>query len=222
MALSHLVRALLRRWPILVIGALCTASVGLVAVRADGVYWSRTNVVFLAPSSTLYPNALKTRSEDLIITAGLVAKRINGPAAVEKFSSVDATMIGVPRTDSPFWLRLPDTGGQWSPNFADQFLILEVVGDSPEEVRAIQDEVVERARFELNAMQREQLVDPVNDITLTVAPDPAIVFHVTGNRIRALGMIGALGMGVTLAVVIALEYRSRRDLLLEPDAIHVH
>lgn len=222
MSFRHLLRALVRRWPILLVGALCTAAVGFVAVRADGVYWSRTNLVFLAPSSKMYPNSLKTRSEDLIITAGLVAKRVNGPAAVEKYSSTDATIIGIPDTGSPFWLRLPDTGGQWSPNFADQFLILEVVGDSPEEVQQIQDDVVARARFELNAMQREQFVDPVNDITFTVAPEPPVIYHVRGNRVRALGMTAALGGGITLATVVALEYRSRRNMLLDPEFAGMH
>jgi len=216
MAFPHLLRALWRRWPVVLAGMIVTAAAGILAVQQDGTYWSRTNLVFLAPSSTLFPNSLKTSSEDLIITAGLVAKRINGPDTVVKYASPDVTMIGTPDSGSSYWLRLPDSGGQWAPSFSDQFLILEVRAPSREEVAAIQDKVVARVRSELNAMQREQGVAPVNDITLTVTPRPATIYHVTGSRLRALGMIAAVGTGITVAVVVALEIRARRGQLL-PD-----
>ncbi|MCR2785002.1 MULTISPECIES: hypothetical protein [unclassified Microbacterium] len=210
MALAQLFRVFLSRWPAVVIGALCTAGAMLGVLGAEGAYWSRTSLVFLAPSSELFPNSLQTRSEDLIITAGLVAKRVNGPDKVQKFASTETTLVGIPGTTDGVWLRLPDSGGQWAPSFADQFLLLDVMGDSADEVRAKQLAVIDRAREELDLMQREQNVDPVNDITLKVAPETPPVFHVTGSRIRSLGMTAAVGLGATLAAIVALEQRSRR------------
>ncbi|HWI31337.1 MAG TPA: hypothetical protein VNT50_07585 [Microbacterium sp.] len=209
MTLRDFFSALIRRWPIVLIGALCTTVLCVVATRDDGTYWSRSEVVFMAPSSTLFPNSLKTRSEDLIITAGIVGKLVVGPDRPLKFASPQVDLIGIPGGGS-YWLRLPDSGGQWAPNFGDQLLLLDVVGDTVEEAEATRAEVVDRVRTELYDLQREYNVDPVNDITITIAPESVVVHHLTGSTIRTLGMTGLLGVAATVALVLGVELRSRR------------
>ncbi|MGB3375155.1 MAG: hypothetical protein WBA87_08460 [Microbacterium sp.] len=209
MTFWELVRALIRNWPILVVGAMLTAGVGLAAVSDDGVYFTRTELVFLAPSSTMYPNSLRTQSEDIIITAGVVAKRITGPDKITKFASPDVTLVGLGVRDG--WsLRLPDTGGQWAANFATQRLILDIVGPSEDSVRARQDEVINRVSDELNDLQREHHVTPVNDITVMTAPRSTAIFSVGPNKVRALAMTAVLGLGATVAAVVFREYMRRR------------
>lgn len=209
MTLWDLIRAAVRRWPVLLAGAL--ASLGLVYATTldDGVYWSRTQVVFLAPASKAYPNALRTTSEDLIITAGAVAKAVSGPAAVTKYASPDATLVGEGIRDG--WsIRLPDTGGQWAPNFAQQVLYVEVVGATAEQVGARQEEIIDQIAHELDRLQRDAGVAPVNDITVTVAPESTVVHQVGGSSLRAAGMAGLLGASATFAVIAVLETRARR------------
>ncbi|GHH72607.1 hypothetical protein [Promicromonospora soli] len=209
MTLWDLVRAALRRWPVLVVGAVATLLVAYATTLDDGVYWSRTQVVFLAPTSNAYPNALKTTSEDLIITAGVVAKGVAGPGKVTKYASPDATLVGEGIRDG--WsIRLPDTGGQWATNFAQQILYVEVVGATAAEVGARQRAIIEQIAQELDRLQRDAKVAPVNDISVTVAPESTVVHQVKGSRARSLGMAGVLGVGATLAVVIMLETRARR------------
>jgi hypothetical protein len=209
MTLWDLVRAALRRWPVLVVGAVATLLVAYATTLDDGVYWSRTQVVFLAPSSNAYPNALRTTSEDLIITAGVVAKGVSGPGKVTKYASPDATLVGEGVRDG--WsIRLPDTGGQWATNFAQQILYVEVVGATATEVGARQRAIIEQIADELDRLQRDAKVAPVNDISVTVAPESTVVHQVKGSRARSLGMAGVLGVGATLAVVILLETRARR------------
>jgi hypothetical protein len=210
MSLSRLLRLIRHRWPVLVIGMLLT--VGLAAYTGQGrdVYYARTALVFMAPSSTIYPNSLQTRSEDLIITAGAVAKRVMGPAAAQKYASPDANLAGIPDTGLDYWLRLPDTGGQWAPNFAEQLLYLDVIGASPDDVRDTQSDVVARAHEELDALQRAQGVNPVNDITFTVAPEVAVIEQVHGSRVRALAMTAVLGLTATVAAIVALELLAGR------------
>ncbi|GAA1978805.1 hypothetical protein [Microbacterium pumilum] len=213
MTFWELVRAFIRHWPIVLIGAVCTAGAGFVAISDDGVYFTRAEIVFLAPTSSLYPNALRTQSEDLIDTAGIVAKRLAGPGKVTKFASPDVTLIGMGVRDG--WsLRLPDTGGQWATNYATQTLNLDVVAATEDEARARQTELVERVKTELNQLQRDANVDPVNDITAIAAPESTVMYHVGGSTARVLGMTAALGIGLTVAAVLFLEYRRqpRRDL----------
>lgn len=211
MTLWDLIRSLIRRWPVLLVGAVLTGGLGYLSVQDDGVYWTRTEVVFLAPSSRLYPNSLKTTSEDLIITAGIVAKEITGPERITKYASTEANLVGIGVRDG--WsVRLPDTGGQWAPNFASQTLLVEAVGSSSAEVEAKQSELVRRIGESLATMQREAGVDPVNSITVTTAPESTVTYHVGGSRIRALGMTSLLGAGATVSVAVLLERLARRKV----------
>ncbi|TDD70944.1 hypothetical protein E1262_07370 [Jiangella aurantiaca] len=204
----ELILTMIRRWPVVLAGALCTGALAFAMAAGDHVYWSRTEVVFLAPTSRLYPNALNAPSEDIIITAGVVAKMVTGPAATLKYASPDANLVGIGVRDG--WsVKLPDTGGQWAPNFASQVLSVEVVAPDRETVVARQQELVDRIAQELENLQRNAGVDPVNDITVTVNPRTSTVYEVGGSRMRAMGMTGLLGGGATLAVIVLLEYRAR-------------
>lgn len=205
----ELILTMLRRWPVVLVGALCTGAVAFVMVGGNHVYWSRTEVVFLAPTSRLYPNSLSAPSEDLIITAGAVAKKVTGPGATLKYASPDATLVGIGVHDG--WsVRLPDTGGQWAPNFARQVLSVEVVAPDRESVLARQRELIDRIARELDTLQREAGVDPVNDITVTVQPETSAVYEIGGSRIRTLAMVAILGGSTTLAVIVLLEFRARK------------
>lgn len=209
MTFWELVRAIARNWLILLIGAAVTVGAGAVAISDDGVFFTRTELVFLAPTSSLYPNALRTQSEDIIITAGLVAKRITGPGRVTKFASPDVTLIGLGIRDG--WsLRLPDTGGQWATNFATQRLILDIVAPSREAVRDQQSHLIKRVDDVLQSLQHEEGVDAVNRITVITAPQSTTIFYVGANKVRALAMVALLGSGSTIATVIFVEYRRRR------------
>ena len=209
MTLWDLIRAALRRWPVLLAGAVATLGLVYTTTLDDGVYWSRTQVVFLAPASKAYPNALRTTSEDLIITAGVVAKAVAGPDKVTKYASPDATLVGEGTRDG--WsIRLPDTGGQWAPNFAEQVLYVEVVAATAEEVEARQDEIVAQIADELDRLQRDAGVVPVNAITVTVAPESLVVHQVGGSTVRAAGMAGLLGASATFVLIAVLETRARR------------
>jgi hypothetical protein len=208
MAFWELIRAFLRYWPVVLVGAICTALAGLAAISDDGVYFTRTELVFLAPTSTLYPNALRTQSEDIIITAGVVAKRVVGPGRVTKFASPDVTLIGEGVRDG--WaLRLPDTGGQWATNFATQRLLLDVVGPTRERVEEQQLTLIDRVSDELRDLQDASGVPAVSQVTAIVAPESSSIYHVGGSKARALGMTAVLGLGATTAAVIFLDRRRR-------------
>lgn len=209
MVLWDVIRLLTRYWAVVLVGGLCTAGAGLAAISDPGVYFTRTELVFLAPTSSLYPNAIRTQSEDIIDMAGVVAKRVTGPGKVTKFSSPDVTLLGQGIRDG--WsLRLPDTGGQWATNFAVQTLVLDVVAPTREEVQGRQAALISRVRRELDLLQRDADVAPVNDITMMPAPASTTIYHVTGQRFLALGMTTILGVSLTTTVVLAAARRRRR------------
>lgn len=209
MTFWDLFRVLVRYWAVVAVGGVLTASVGWVAISDPGVYFTRTELVFLAPTSSLYPNALRTQSEDIIDTAGVVAKRVTGPGRVTKFASPDVTLVGL-GVRNGWSLRLPDTGGQWATNFATQMLVLDVVGPTREDVEREQSAIIGRAQNALEQLQRDALVAPVNDIKVMPAPESTVIYHVGGSRLRALAMTALLGICATLTVILAADRHRRR------------
>lgn len=215
MTLWDFFAACLRRWPIVLVGVVCTGLAAFALLSDKGVYYTRTQIVFLAPSSSYYPNTLATQSEDIIDTAGVVAKRITGPGPVTKFASPDVTLIGQGIRDG--WsLTLPDTGGQWGTNFQSQILYLEIVAPDRATVLERQTTLLQRVQDELDALQRERGVEPINDITVQAAPRSTVIYHVGGSKPRALGMTAALGVGITAAAVVLTERLARRRPRLRP------
>jgi len=225
MTIWDVTRVLLRYWAVVLVGGLLTAGAGLMAISDDGIYFTRTELAFLAPTSSLYPNALRTQSEDIIDTAGVVAKRVMGPGKVTKFAAPDVTLVGLGVRDG--WsIRLPDTGGQWASNYATQILVLDVVAPTREGVEARQSELVGQVESELASLQEDAGVAPVNRITVLPAPESTVIFQVSGNRPKALAMTACLGVGLTITIVLAAERRRRRitstrRVSMTPEAVTV-
>ena len=222
MALWDLLRAMVRRWPIVVIGAILTLAAANYASEDRSVYWTRTDLLFLAPENAQYPNALRATSEDMVITAGVVGKLVSGTRQVPKFTATDAGLIGMGVRDG-WTVRLPDTGGQWAPNYVDQWLIIEVVGPDPETVRTRKEQLVEAMTAALDRVQDEYHVARAFRMTTKEAPGSTVVYPVGGSSKRAFAVSGMLGAAATLYLVvridpILLRRRERRaETLTEPD-----
>lgn len=204
MTIWELVRVLLRRWPVVVVGLLATGAVAMGPAKGQSVVFSRTELAFLAPTNAHYPNALRTTSDAVIMTAGVIAKRISGPEPMTKFGSTEVTLIGQGIRDG--WsLRLPDTGGQWAPNFATQVLVLEVVAPTKQEVERRQAALISRVQQELSSMQDGFGVAGQNKISVIEAPERSVSYSVTGDRHRASAMAALLGVGATTTAALLLD-----------------
>jgi hypothetical protein len=206
MTLTDLLHAVGRRWPLLLVGLLVTLPLAYLAAKPAAVYDARTQVVFMAPSSLDNPNELVTQAESVIITAGIVAKRINGAERPLLYGSPDVNPVGVPDVGDT-WIQLLNTGTQWVPAFDEQVLLVDTVGATRDEAAAKMDAAITRIRTILNQLQREQRVAPINDIATIASPDPARITRIEGSGLRAAGMTVAIGLFLTLTAVITLEVR---------------
>jgi hypothetical protein len=209
MTLTDLLRILRKWWLIVLVGLLATTATAVFATRATPAYHARTEVVFLAPPSARYPNELVTTTESLIVTAGVVAKRINGADSRIKFGSATTTPVGAPDDGRTVWVNLLDTGTQWVSIFDDQILVVDAIGASPSEVSQRIDDASALITEQLRELQTQMNVGPANEITTRMSPPAPVVEEVTGSRARALGMTLALGGFLTVALVVVLEVRSR-------------
>ncbi|WP_372593085.1 hypothetical protein [Actinotalea sp.] len=215
MTIWDTLQALVRRWYVLLLALAVAAGGSYLAKQASGVYWSRAEVTFLAPSSAINPNTLKVRSSDLIITAGLVARQINGNAMWNKMADPAATIVGEGVLDG--WaVRLPDYGGQWSTVYSRQVLDVQVVGPTIEDVRARQLELLDRIDAELAAFQEGVAASDL--VTTEVVPAVPPVYYVGGSAMRAIAMICLLSGSGALALTVLLEHRARRRVPIAPGA----
>jgi hypothetical protein len=198
-----------RRWSVVMVGLVCTAVAVVLVGHHQGVYSSRTQVAFLAPSSSSYPNSLKTVSGDIIITAGVVAKSVNGTSLMPKMASPEVTLSGRGVTDG-YSVLLPDTGGQWAPNFAQQVLDVQVVGPTADNVRRRQQALVDTIAEQLAALQNYAGVGTLNRITIKSIPSSPNVHYVAGQPIWAAAMTALLGGGLVVGLVGLLDVTARR------------
>ncbi|MEZ0447906.1 hypothetical protein [Cellulomonas sp. ICMP 17802] len=209
MSIWDVLQAFVRRWYVLMLVVALALGASYVVKQSRGVYWSRAEVTFLAPTSSNNPNALQTTSTDLVITAGIVAKRINGNLTWNKVSDPAATIVGEGVYDG--WIvRLPDNGGQWSRYYPRQVLVVEVSGPTEDAVRARQQDLFQRIAAELADMQ--QGVAAGDLITTTVVPDPPNVYYMSGSKTKAIAMIWLIAAGGATAAVVELERRRSRRL----------
>lgn len=208
MTIWDAMQALVRRWYVLVGAVLIGLLASYVAVSAEGAYWSKAEVTFLAPTSAINPNALRVTSSDLIIAAGAVAKRVNGNATWNQMADPAATIVGQGILDGS-QVKLPDHGGQWSRVYPRQVLDIQVSGPTAEVVRTRRAQLLARIDAELAGLQEG--VAASDRITTAVVPAAPSIIYIHGSKVRALAMIWILvGVGVLAAIQI-LEPRTARQ-----------
>lgn len=209
MTLWDVLAATGRRWYVVAVGVALTL-LALMAIRGqEPVYFSRAMIYLLAPASTVNPNILSTTSLDLVSTAGIVGKRVNGNTQLSKTASMSVTLVGRGILDGTS-VRLPDNGGQWSANYDTQALEVQVAAPTPEEVRARQAELLARIEAELAALQDEANVPPASRITARVEPNPPPMEELSGERRRAQLASLILGGSLTLLGIGWIELRAAR------------
>lgn len=210
MTIWDALRAIVHRWYVLALAVLAALAVSYTVVQAPGVYWSRAEVTFLAPTSTTFPNALRTTSSDLVATAAVVAKRVNDGRTSNKMADPSVTLFGEGVRDG--WsVRLPDYGGQWARSYPRQVLDVQVVGPTADGVRARQTELVAAIDSELDRFQEG--VAARDRVTTTVVPTDPTIYLVTGSRTRALAMVWLLAGAAALAGTVIVDAFSERRRL---------
>lgn len=206
------VMALGRRWYVVVISLAC-ALAGINAIRSQpAVYYSRATVYFLAPESRVNPNVLQTRLQSIIITAGVVGKRLNGTETLTKISRTESVSIVDRGISDAAVIQIPDHGGQWSVSYDTQGLDVQVSGASPEIVLERQTAAFAMVADLLKDIQDDAKVPIVDRITTRVGPATPPIVALRGQPKRAMAMVAGLSFVAMMGAVALLELRRRRKL----------
>ncbi len=214
MTSSDLLRIVLRRWYLTVLGA--ALSVGLVyaATHEPPVYWTQFNMLLLQPRSETHTNYLSNPRYTLYPTAGVVVRDFNADDRAPLLASPDTSMVGQGLTRG-VQVRLPNQGSQWRPVFQANFLDVQVVDASPEAVLDRAQAAQERVSRILRRRQDAAHVSPGMQVTSIASTADPVVYQVGGSRMRAAAATGLAGAAITTVVVywtdrLLLVLRRRR------------
>lgn len=187
-------RRLVPGWVISVTGLLLTALAVLHVVQAPTVYWSQTDVVFLTPAAANRQNTLAVTQTDAIAMAGVIQRQVVG-RAVARVASDDVSIVGQGLREGT-WVRLVNSGGQWTNNFDQAVLDVQVVDRTAEAARARRNVAVEAISTALEQRQVAAGVSPDRRYSVLRSPSDPSVLAERGRPTTAVLvtlLIGALG-----------------------------
>lgn len=202
--------AALRRWYVVVLGAVLTVGAFAVVQRQAPVFFTQYNIVVVGPSGTEQDsNVLENPRYGLQPLVGVIATDLNDGHPPLLTGDVDATMVGMGAREG-VQVRVPNLGTQWRPLFSANYLDVQVAARTPEEVQALARQTSDRVA-DLLEQRQDELGVPTNLRARAVpSSDDPIVYPMSGSRSRALGATGLTGIAITAALVFWLERRRLR------------
>jgi hypothetical protein len=170
-----------------------------------------------APRSTENPNTFQISPRSINMTAGLIAELVSQdhrePRAVEP--EMPLADLGV---RSGWSVQQPDRGGQWSHQYSDPYVTIQVVDPDPQRVEETMATLEDQVLTAITRIQDDADVAPVNRFTTTTSPPTTNLYYAGGSRVRALVGIALLGLGLTLVLVRGTVVLVRRRSRLVPAA----
>jgi hypothetical protein len=210
MTIWDVLSAVRRQWLLALAGIITTAAGVYAAGTTPGVYFQEANVVFFAPDLSGRANTYQL--PPVVAAAGLVGRQVSarpqGPLPV----TTTVTIVDLGIREGAL-ARLPNTNqyNQWANSFSQPMLNVQVVGDTPERVRARMTVTVSEIRRALRQGQLAEGARPDQLIGTVVNPPAPPVLYRQGSSSRAAAAALVLGMGLTLTlVVMADRWRGRR------------
>jgi hypothetical protein len=206
MTARDLIAAALRRWYVVLLGAVLTVGALYVVTKQAPVYWTQYNILLVGPSGVQKTTVLDDPVYGLQPLVGVIATDFNDGDPPLLTGDVAATIVGEGHREG-VQVRVPNLGTQWRPLFPANYLDVQVAAADPEEVLATARATSLRVSVLLEELQ-DEMGAPLNLRARAVpsSKNPTVI-AVTGSRSRALAATGLSGMAITLAVLLMLERR---------------
>lgn len=216
--LLGILRAMLRRWYVVLVVVLSAVYLTTTFVRDSGCYITDTVVTFTLPAmSPLQPDNGSTDS-NVIAFASAIADEVSSGGAQALYATADAPSYGA-GVRQGIWVGVPNTGGQWSTSFSTAAIEIQIVGRTAAWVRQQQHAALAR----IDAASRfRQSAARTRHVSMTIEPLSTEVSHILPTRSDRLMAFAAIGVGTFIAVVMAsltteaLMVRAGRQRLRRP------
>ncbi len=206
MTTRTVLRAVLARWPLTLVGLALTAA-GIHHVSSmPSPYYGQVAVHFLAPPSDRDPNRIQTETISLVQTTGIIKALVNDG----HYAPGESLSLTLRTRQDASSVSMPDSGSQWIQIFSKPVLMVEATGADPESVMRQIDASRDRIRATLEEFQDRDQVDARNRITVADAPEEPVISHEVGAPRRAMAATGLLGLALTVWLVCEADRWLRR------------
>jgi len=195
MTTGDLLRAMVVRWYITLVGVLLTTMAVLTVRGTDGVYETQVDVQFLPPVGFVR-TASNNPDNDLVAMAGLIEREMNLEGERLEPASPDVPLSGMGvRTGT--MVVLPNEDGQFDFTFREPVLRVKAVGASAEQAEELREGRVREINEILARLQASDGVPPRERMDTRQVPAIPPVKLVGGSTDRAAAVTGLLGLLLT-------------------------
>lgn len=210
MTAADVVRTLVRRWYLTLVGAAASVVLLWISIHQPPVYFTQLDVTLLTPAETQVTNTLREGPYVLAPLAGLIAHDVNVGREVPVTATSTTTLYGE-GIHVGERARLRNRGSQWRPVYDAGVIDVQAVGDNPDDVRARAAGLVDELDAALTRRQDAVNLPAKLRVTLQSSPADPVIQQIGPSRSRTAGAVGILGMTSTfLAVVLADRLLGRR------------
>lgn len=205
MTVGVLIRILLRRWAIVVLGLSLTAMACYLLSGVERTYGATLELVFVQPGRGSVVSVSDAVRPSLVDFAGIVHRRVSSEGSPVELPSSSATLYGS-GVRNGYSITLPNSGTQWAASYSRPVLAVQVVGPSPYHVRQILDQVMTSVESEAQDLQRARGI-PRNDfIDVQRSPSVPEVVDLGSTQLeRAKAVLVVCLLGLTLTAFSALQ-----------------
>lgn len=211
MTSRDLLSAALRRWYVMVVGAVVSLGFVYTVTHQPTVYWTQFNVLLIGPKNPEFPNYLEDPRYTLYPIVGLVVNDVNDGEPAMVTASTDTNMVGQGLSDG-VQVRVPNLGTQWRRNLTSSHIDVQVAAPTPEEVTRRADATLDEVASALKDRQAELGIAREMRVTSVAATSDPTIYAVAGSRLRAAAASGMSGAASTLVLVYWLERRRSRRI----------
>ena len=193
-----------RRW-YLALGSVVLMLPALFAAgTATGVYYSKTDVLFVAPRLTVSGNVLQEDPTQTLAFASIVAHRFNVSEGNSVPRSTSAPLYGS-GIRSGHLVYIPSSGGQWQLSYSRPVITVEIVGGSADEVAAERQQILDRISSLVRDSQQELGINPAANIITEPAPSLEFVAYVDVRNTAAILALAVLTIGLAAGIPLSVD-----------------
>lgn len=215
---ASVLRSMLRRWYVLVLGIILAVAVFWIFQRSSAVYQSETTVVFVGPGTTPISGVDDLQTGSLVAFASIVERQMNDGHEVARLASAGATLFGSGERQG-YQVAVPNYGGQWQYSFPDPQLVVQVVGPTPQWVQQTQTRLLDRIQRDTDNDQAELGVAKDRWIGASIVPPETVQYVGATRSMRERGLLALLIVAFCLSACCAtmldralLRRQARRTL----------
>lgn len=205
MTAGVLLQIMLRRWLIVGVGLVLTVWACLVLAPGERTYWAKVDLVFVQPGAGSVVNVSDNVVPSLINFAGIIQRRVSHDGTPVELPSSSATLYGT-GVRNGYSITLPNSGTQWAVSYSRPVLVVQAVGNSPDQVSQTLGRVLTQVESTAHELQTGSGAAADQFIVVDRSPSSPEIVDLGSTKLgRTKGILALSAVGLALTAFFAFE-----------------